>query len=303
MSGWPARRGDVAALLARALSIGALGSRWQLVASRAAPRVLRALSEARAVVDAEAPEMSEAALHRHQRDARCRVDRAPEEALACTLEAPRAQELHRRAALPATEARLDGAHAPPGQRRELGEGDGLQSVAREVVLDSAEVARLRSDRARVELLGMAVRLAQDHVEQEPLEPAVGDDRGAQRGATLVQLGDEKIDEAHRAGAEFGADREARVEEERRATRVAEERGERCLHRGAIDLHLRALISRLQPDRVIALWLGHESPETTQIYVEADLKTKEQALQNVAPAGKGFRRFQPNDALLAFLDNL
>ena len=55
--------------------------------------------------------------------------------------------------------------------------------------------------------------------------------------------------------------------------------------------------------VIALWLGHESPETTQIYVEADLKTKEQALQNVAPAGKGFRRFQPNDALLAFLDNL
>ena len=54
---------------------------------------------------------------------------------------------------------------------------------------------------------------------------------------------------------------------------------------------------------IALWLGHESPETTHIYVEADLKTKEQALQSVAPAGKGFRRFQPNDALLAFLDNL
>ncbi|MCC6292168.1 MAG: tyrosine-type recombinase/integrase [Bryobacterales bacterium] len=55
--------------------------------------------------------------------------------------------------------------------------------------------------------------------------------------------------------------------------------------------------------VIALWLGHESPETTHIYVEADLKTKEQALQNVAPAGKGFRRFQPRDALLAFLDTL
>lgn len=55
--------------------------------------------------------------------------------------------------------------------------------------------------------------------------------------------------------------------------------------------------------VIALWLGHESPETTHIYVEADLKTKEQALQNVAPAGKGFRRFRPGDALLAFLDTL
>jgi integrase/recombinase XerD len=55
--------------------------------------------------------------------------------------------------------------------------------------------------------------------------------------------------------------------------------------------------------VIALWLGHESPETTQVYVEADLKTKEQALQNVAPAGKGFQRFKPGDALLAFLDAL
>jgi len=55
--------------------------------------------------------------------------------------------------------------------------------------------------------------------------------------------------------------------------------------------------------VIALWLGHESPETTHIYVEADLKTKEQALQKVAPAGKDFRRFQPSDSLLAFLDAL
>lgn len=55
--------------------------------------------------------------------------------------------------------------------------------------------------------------------------------------------------------------------------------------------------------VIALWLGHESPETTHMYVEADLKTKEEALQGVAPAGKDFRRFQPGDALLAFLDAL
>lgn len=55
--------------------------------------------------------------------------------------------------------------------------------------------------------------------------------------------------------------------------------------------------------MIALWLGHESPETTHIYVEADLKTKEQALQNVTPAGKGCLRFQPGDALLAFLDTL
>ncbi len=40
-----------------------------------------------------------------------------------------------------------------------------------------------------------------------------------------------------------------------------------------------------------------------MYVEADLKTKEQALRSVTPAGKGSLRFQPGDALLAFLDTL
>ena len=55
--------------------------------------------------------------------------------------------------------------------------------------------------------------------------------------------------------------------------------------------------------VIALWLGHESIETTHMYIEADLKTKEQALEKVAPVGKGFRRFKPDDKLLAFLESL
>ena len=55
--------------------------------------------------------------------------------------------------------------------------------------------------------------------------------------------------------------------------------------------------------VIALWLGHESIETTHAYIEADLKTKEKALEKVAPAGPGFRRFQPDDKLLAFLEAL
>jgi site-specific recombinase XerD len=36
--------------------------------------------------------------------------------------------------------------------------------------------------------------------------------------------------------------------------------------------------------VIALWLGHESIETTHVYLEADLKTKERALEMLAPAG-------------------
>ena len=52
--------------------------------------------------------------------------------------------------------------------------------------------------------------------------------------------------------------------------------------------------------VIALWLGHESLETTHIYIEADLQMKQQALGRVEPAGQGFRRFTPSDDLLAFL---
>ncbi len=55
--------------------------------------------------------------------------------------------------------------------------------------------------------------------------------------------------------------------------------------------------------VIALWLGHESIETTQIYLHADLRLKEQALARMDPSGLSPGRFQPDDALLAFLDSL
>jgi site-specific recombinase XerD len=52
--------------------------------------------------------------------------------------------------------------------------------------------------------------------------------------------------------------------------------------------------------VIALWLGHESIETTHCYVEADLATKQRALDKVAPIPGGLTRFRPDDQLLAFL---
>jgi hypothetical protein len=55
--------------------------------------------------------------------------------------------------------------------------------------------------------------------------------------------------------------------------------------------------------VIALWLGHESVETTQIYLDADLALKEQALNNTSPVDARRRRFRPNDELLAFLKKL
>jgi site-specific recombinase XerD len=55
--------------------------------------------------------------------------------------------------------------------------------------------------------------------------------------------------------------------------------------------------------VIALWLGHESIETTHIYVEADLATKERALQKVTKVEGNVPRFRADDALMAFLKKL
>ena len=52
--------------------------------------------------------------------------------------------------------------------------------------------------------------------------------------------------------------------------------------------------------MIALWLGHESLDTTHMYIQADLKTKEQALGKLQPVEGGFSRFKPDDALLASL---
>jgi integrase/recombinase XerD len=55
--------------------------------------------------------------------------------------------------------------------------------------------------------------------------------------------------------------------------------------------------------VIALWLGHESVATTQIYVHADLALKERALARTAPITATPGRYQPTDTIMAFLDNL
>jgi len=55
--------------------------------------------------------------------------------------------------------------------------------------------------------------------------------------------------------------------------------------------------------VIALWLGHESVETTQIYLEANLAMKEEILAKTIPPGGKPGRYRPGDALLDFLKNL
>jgi site-specific recombinase XerD len=55
--------------------------------------------------------------------------------------------------------------------------------------------------------------------------------------------------------------------------------------------------------VIALWLGHESVETTQIYLHADMRLKEKALACVAAPTATPGRYRPDDQLLAFLEAL
>src|SRR6266702_988510 len=55
--------------------------------------------------------------------------------------------------------------------------------------------------------------------------------------------------------------------------------------------------------VIALWMGHESITSTQAYLHADMKQKEQAIARTAPPGVKQVRYKPPDPLLAFLENL
>jgi site-specific recombinase XerD len=70
------------------------------------------------------------------------------------------------------------------------------------------------------------------------------------------------------------------------------------HSAAMDL-LQAGVDR----SIIALWLGHESVETTQVYLEATLAMKEKALAKTKPLNGKFKRYRPGDRLLGFLKSL
>ena len=54
---------------------------------------------------------------------------------------------------------------------------------------------------------------------------------------------------------------------------------------------------------IALWLGHETTTSTEIYLHADNKLKQRAIERTAPTGTPPGRYKPPDSLLAFLDGL
>ena len=55
--------------------------------------------------------------------------------------------------------------------------------------------------------------------------------------------------------------------------------------------------------VIALWLGHESIETTQMYLDADLELKQRVLDRTTPPTGRPGRYRPDDKLLEFLKGL
>ena len=70
------------------------------------------------------------------------------------------------------------------------------------------------------------------------------------------------------------------------------------HTTAMEL-LRSGVDRA----VIALWLGHESVETTSVYLHADLQLKQEAMAKTTPADLPPDRYQPDDEVLAFLNSL
>jgi site-specific recombinase XerD len=82
-----------------------------------------------------------------------------------------------------------------------------------------------------------------------------------------------------------------------------------LHEKAVTLHVLRHTAAMRllhagvDTSVIALWLGHEQVETTQIYLHADLALKERALARTTPVQSSPGRYEPSDALLAFLEAL
>ena len=70
------------------------------------------------------------------------------------------------------------------------------------------------------------------------------------------------------------------------------------HAAAMEL-LQAGVDR----SLIAIWLGHESLETTQIYLDANLAMKEEILAKMRPVESKPGRYQPDDQLLSFLKAL
>jgi site-specific recombinase XerD len=99
--------------------------------------------------------------------------------------------------------------------------------------------------------------------------------------------------------------------ERRLVRYVEDATAQCpsMARKRVTMHVLRHSAAMRLLRAgidssgIALWLGNEQIETTQIYLHADLPIKELALEKTAPIATKPGRFRPTDKLLAFLEAL
>jgi len=99
--------------------------------------------------------------------------------------------------------------------------------------------------------------------------------------------------------------------ERRLAKYVSVAAQRCpsLREKKVTLHTLRHTAAMQllhagvDTTVIALWLGHERVDTTQIYLHADLALKERALTRTTPLNAKPGRYRPPDALLAFLEAL
>ena len=70
-------------------------------------------------------------------------------------------------------------------------------------------------------------------------------------------------------------------------------------------HTNAMLLRAEKVDIhtIALWLGHESIKSTEVYLHADNKLKQQAIDRTTPTGTPPGRYRPPDKLMSFLDGL
>ena len=70
-------------------------------------------------------------------------------------------------------------------------------------------------------------------------------------------------------------------------------------------HTNAMLLRAENVDIftIALWLGHETTKSTEVYLHADNRLKQQAIDRTTPTGTRPGRYRPPDATIAFLDRL
>jgi integrase/recombinase XerD len=71
-------------------------------------------------------------------------------------------------------------------------------------------------------------------------------------------------------------------------------------RHSIAMHL---LEKGVPTEIIALLLGHETPKTTHLYIEASLAMKKRVLETVSPPKSKRTRFRPDDEIISFLEDL